>query len=409
MIIDQIPPSLQAFFRPFRRALTKPQFGHLWTVMLAWAVNMRRSDVLHLARCAPEHGHRTSWGRFFTEAPWEGPELLDDQVQRTWKRMRPRRGEVIHLIIDDTKIAKRARKMHAVGPMWIPTQRRFTYGHMVVTAAVEFRGVIMPWRFDLWVPQKRAGRAYRKSTQIAADFIRAFGPPKGLKVRVLFDAFYLTPVVVRACSDRGFAWFSVASKNRTLTRAGRRPRRRIIDLVPGLLRHHGRNVRMNRARGWARFRLAMIDGRLKGIGPVRLVARKRPQAPMKTSTAIVTSERSLAARQIAAIYERRWRIEELFKELRSDLGLGEYQVMSRRGILHHLHLCGLVHLLLTHHSMEAVDAQARKANQTVPLPSLNSRLDTLRQSIREHQIRRILSHEQNAQRRKKLKQWLLAA
>jgi SRSO17 transposase len=407
MIIDSMPASLRALFAPFRSSLTKPQFQHLWTVVVAWVLNTARTNVLHLAMHAT--GHRTSKGRFFTSAPWDGPGLVDGQIQRMLKAMRPRRGEPIYLIIDDTKVAKRARKMHGVGPMWIPTQKRFTYGHMLVSAAIEFRGVIMPWRFDVWVPKHRAGRAYRKSTQIAAEFIRAFEPPKGLAVQVLFDAYYLTPVVVRACKDRGFAWFSVASKNRTLRRDGRHPRRRLSDLIPGLLRHRGRYMWMKRTRGKVRFRVAVADGRLKGIGSVRVAARKRFGEPMKAATAIVTDRCSMCARRIVETYERRWRIEELFKELRSGLGLGEYQVQSRRGILHHLYLCGLVHLLLTHHSMEAVGAQARKANVTVTLPSLNSRLETVRNSIRCDQVKRILKHERNKRIREQVTQLLLAA
>ena len=409
MIIDTRPPSLRPFFAPFRRELTKPQFHHVWAVTLAWIVNAGRKAVLRLASCAPAHGHRTSLGRFLTVAPWNGLDLLNLEVERILKWMKPRRGEAIHLIIDDTRIAKRARKMHAVAPIWIPTRGAFTYGHIVVTAAVEFRGVVLPWRFDLWIPPKQAKRSYRKTTQMAAAFIHAFDVPKGLKVRVLFDAFYLTPVVVRACETRGFAWFSVASKNRTLNREGKKPRRRIIHLVPGLLKHQGRNVRMKRARGWARFRLGMIDGRLKGIGQVRIVVRKRPRAPMTTATAVVTNQCLLDGRTILSIYERRWRIEELFKELRSDLGLGDYQVMSREGILHHLHLCGLVHLLLTHHSMEAVGAQARKVNREVSLPPLSRRLETLRQVIRDDQVRKLLHDEPNTRRRRKLRKWLLAA
>lgn len=409
MIIVARPPALRGFFAPFRKNFSRPQFRHFWSVALAWTINVGRSSVSHLAECAPRQGHRTSVGRFLTEVPWDGRELLNQQVERTLKRMKPRPGETIDLIIDDTRIAKRARKMYAVGPIWIPTQGRFTYGHIVVTAAVEFRGVVMPWRFDLWVPKKQAKHSYRKTTQMAAAFIGAFEPPKGLKVRVLFDAFYLTPVVVRACEIRGFTWFSVASKNRVLTREGQRSRRRIIDLVPGLLKHRGRNVRMKRARGWARFRLAMVDGRLKGIGQVRMVVRKRPRAPLATATAVVTNQCSRDARTIVSIYERRWRIEELFKELRSDLGLGDYQVMSREGILHHLHLCGLVHLMLTHHSMEAVGAQARKVNCEVSLPALSRRLEALRHLICAEQIRRLLRDEPSPRRRRRLERWLLAA
>ncbi len=407
MIIVHRPPALQAFFASLRPALSRPQFQHLWAVLLAWVVNMRRSVLFHLTRSTGHRRHRTCLGRFLSTAPWDAPALLDQQVLWTLHRMRPRPGEALDLILDDTRIGKRGRKMYGVGRIWIPTEGRFTYGHVVVTAALLFRGVIMPWRFDLWIPRHRAGRAYRKSTQIAAEFIRAFQPPTGLRVRVLFDAFYLTPAVVRACQDRGFTWFSVASKNRTLARAGQR--RRLCDLAPGLLKHAGLYVHMPRARGRARFRIACADGRLKGIGPVRMVVRKRPGESNGRITAIVTNDRRLPPRTIAAIYERRWRIEELFKELRSDLGLGEYQVISQKGILHHLHLCGLVHLLLTHHSMEAVGAQARKANREISLPPMSHRLESLRQLIREDQIGRILAHEHDYRKRKRLQRYLWAA
>ena len=69
MIIDTNPPSLRALFIPFRGQLTRPQFRHLCTTILAWIVNVGRSDVLHLAQCSPRHGYRTSKGRFLTAAP----------------------------------------------------------------------------------------------------------------------------------------------------------------------------------------------------------------------------------------------------------------------------------------------------------------------------------------------------
>ena len=95
--------------------------------------------------------------------------------------------------------------------------------------------------------------------------------------------------------------------------------------------------------------------------------------------------------------------------LRGDLGLGDYQVLSKDAIQRHHDLCGLAHLMLTHHSMDAVGAQAMKANQDVTLPSLSHRLEALRQLIRADQIRRLLNYEANTRRRQKIKQWLLAA
>ena len=91
---------------------------------------------------------------------------------------------------------------------------------MVVTGAILFRGVTPPWRFELWQAKQHAGRGYRKVTEIAALLIRDFTPPGVLKVRVLFDAFYLSPVVIQACAECCFHWFSVATRNRAFTPAG---------------------------------------------------------------------------------------------------------------------------------------------------------------------------------------------
>ncbi|HEY2587440.1 MAG TPA: hypothetical protein VGI81_16970 [Tepidisphaeraceae bacterium] len=89
------------------------------------------------------------------------------------------------------------------------------------------------------------------------------------QVRVLFDALYLCPVVVRACESNGFTFFSVAAHNRNFTTPNGK-RRQIARLMPGLIRHKGKNVRMKRSRGTAK------------------------------------------ARQVVDVYERRWLIEVLW-------------------------------------------------------------------------------------------------
>src|SRR4051794_30374490 len=131
VIIDRKPRCLQAFLWPFRRHLSKPQFAHLWTLLLAWVANVHRSTVLHLAARLPDGVHRTSRGRFLTHAKWDGPALLDQAVTRALRHMRPRSGEALYLIIDDHRIAKRGRKMHGVSKIWDHKQQRFVHGHIV--------------------------------------------------------------------------------------------------------------------------------------------------------------------------------------------------------------------------------------------------------------------------------------
>lgn len=49
----------------------------------------------------------------------------------------------------------------------------------------------------------------------------------------------------------------------------------------------------------------------------------------KNTKLLVTNLLELSARQVIDIYQRRWAIEILFKELKSGLGLGEHQVTKK--------------------------------------------------------------------------------
>ena len=416
VILTHLPSFVQPFFSPARPLLSKRQFAHLWGLVLAVAVNLRAAKLVHLSAATPRQGHRTSAGAFLSRSDWDAPALVEQQAMGLLAAMKPKPGEVVHLILDDNRIAKRARKMGYVSKIWDHKQQRFVRGHIALFAAVAFRGVVLPWKVELWKPKGHPGPRYRKLTDMAAAIVKAFAAaaPEGVKVRVLFDAFYLCPQVAGACEGNGFTFFSVAARNRTFTTDGKRGKRRakgksIARLMPGLIRHKGRRVRMRRSRGHATLRIASADGHLSRIGRVRMVVSKRPRGPWKKCIAVVTSETGLRPRQVVAIYETRWLIEVLFKELRQDLGLADYQMIAEEGVLHHLHVCCLAHLLLTHRSLDALGAKAKEGHERVTLPPMSTRLAHLRAHIARDQIERLVKGEQHAALRQRLRDYLLAA
>ena len=409
VIITHLPSFLQCFFSPIRRQLTDDQFRHLWTFVLGLVVSLRAAKLLHLSNLTPAAGHRTRHGAFLAHGHWDAPALVEQTAMTLLNGMKPRPGEVLHLILDDNRIAKRARKMDGISKIWDHKQQKFVYGHMALLATIAFRGVLLPWRIDLWKPKGHSGPRYRKLTHMAAQMIKDFAAPAGVKVRVLFDAFYLCPTVTKACVSRGFFFFSVAQRGRNFTTANGK-KRKIARLMPGLIRYQGKTVRMERSRGkTATLRIASVDGHLSRIGKVRMVISKRPRGPWKKCIALITNETGLRPRQIVAVYEQRWPIEVLFKELHQDLGLGDYQMLHRDGILRHLHLCCLAHLLLTHRCLQAIGAKATKANRQVELPSMHQRLAALRAEIARDQIRKLVRGPKHERLRKKLYDHLLAA
>lgn len=407
MVVPFCPAFLQAILSGAVALLTVPQVRLLRHLTLAWLMGCG-GKMVHAARRIPGR-HRTSLARFLNKSSWDAPAVLKAAALRALRRLRPKAGETLYLILDDTRIGKRARKMPGVQKIWDHAAQRFVRGHMVVTAVVVFRGVALPWRFQLWLPKdycRRNRLKYAKTTEIAASIVRTFTPPKGLKVRVLFDAFYLCKALTAACEDRGFTWFSVASRNRLLERGRRQDS--VGDVGPGTLKHRRQRVRLRRARGWRWLHIAAVDGRLKRIGAVRVVFSKRPRDPWKKLIAIVTNEARLPAREVVTVYERRWAIEVLFKELKGTLGLGEYQVQTRQGIERHLHLSGLAHLALTHHGLRAVGAQAKRANTDVPLPRFQERLDALRRDVRAESASRFVRRIRHRKVRRRVREYLLA-
>jgi SRSO17 transposase len=403
-----LPAFLQALLGFASGLLSLPQQRLLHQLTLAWLLGSG-GKLIRAAQITAGR-HRTSLARFLNKSSWDAVAVLTQTTIGVLRGMRPRSGEVLYLILDDTRNAKRGRKMPAVKKIWDHAAQQFVRGHIIVTAAILFRGVTLPWRFTLWLPEeycKTERLKFRRQTDIAAELIRAFTPPKGVKVRVLFDAFYLCKPVTGACESQGFTWFSVASRNRLLTR-DRGAKRNIGELAAGILKHQGQRVRMKRARGWRWLRIATVVGRLNKIGDVRVVFSKRPRDPWKNLVAMVTNETRLSAREVVANYERRWAIEVLFKELKGTLGLGEYQMQTRQGIERHLHVCGLAHLALTHHSLRTVGAQAKRANKDVPLPKFQERLESLRAAVRRNRVGRFVNRIRHKKIRNRVREYLLA-
>src|SRR2546421_9923158 len=103
VIINHLPSFLQRFFTPMRAAVSRPQFSHLWSLVLAVVVNLRDAKLLHLSSLTPAAGHRARRGAFLSHSDWDAPALVGHATgDLLLSSMRPRAGEVIYLILDDT-------------------------------------------------------------------------------------------------------------------------------------------------------------------------------------------------------------------------------------------------------------------------------------------------------------------
>jgi SRSO17 transposase len=385
IIIGKIPKKLQSFFDSMKTLASKKAWFHLWGFVLYLSLSSKPRKLIHIANGRQPKRHRTRLGAFLKNGKWQEAEILNQTALMILQSMKPQPGEFLYLIFDDTKQAKRAKLMAAIGKIFHHVLGKFVMGHTVLVGAISFRGVILPWRVRLYAKKeycrKVKGGAPALDFQTLPDLVRQmineFKAPLGVKVIVLFDSFYLCDKVVQACNRKGYTFISVAKTNRNFKTQSQW--HKVGAYVKNLLRRSTFHLKIPAAKGWARYRTAVRDGYLSKVGPVRLVASRRQGDGRQV--ALITNNRTLTIREIIDHYNHRWQIEVLFKELKQYLGWTDYQMRSYPGIVRHLHLVALTHLMLTHLGLMSLGAQATKKNKVLWLPSIPVLQDQVRRLV----------------------------
>jgi len=91
------------------------------------------------------------------------------------------------------------------------------------------------------------------------------------------------------------------------------------------------------------LRIAKFIGDIKGVGKVAVVVVKEKR---KKPIYLVCTNIHLPAIDIIKYYAKRWKIEQMIKDLKQRLGFGDYQVRNLQAIQRHLALVLLSYFVL---------------------------------------------------------------
>jgi SRSO17 transposase len=362
--IVRVPASLDQFFRTLRPRFHWDHFDYFCLLVVAIAFMWGRRNVANLYRYLDAQHHRTRFNNFFLVQRWDPEAALRQKARELLRALHPQPGETLYLIIDDSKKAKRGRAMEGVAKMKDPTIDAYIRGHQYVCGILVFRDYVLPYGIRLYVKPVHCtalGCPFRKTTELAAQLIRECTPPAGVKVVVLFDAYYLCRTVVQACREQRFHFASTLKSNRTLCKQG-------WKLKAG---RYGRNLFRRRRtetlvidkpHGTARYRY--VDARwlqVSHLGVLHVVFSRKGAA--RKILGLVTDDPELSAAGLIRTYDKRWTIEQWVKDLKQLLGLGHYQNRSYRAAVIHLHLVCFAYALLTHLRMERDGAQGQRTRK----------------------------------------------
>lgn len=361
--IVRFPKKLESFFEPLKNQFHWNHFEYFRTLVLLMTISWERRNISALYRYLDSRSqpHRSRFNNFLNVGRCNPDIVLQMKASELLRNLSPQQGEVVELILDDSKKQKRGKLMDAVNWIHDPLSGRSIRGHQYVTATIRFRGYTIPFGIRLYVKKEDCSslkRKFKKTTQLAAQLIKEFEPPEAVCVRVLFDSYYLCPVVVKACRKKGFRFVSTLKSNRNLFKNGRKLKTGIYG--GGLFRRRQKKTYyIKKSKG--RVKYTYVDAGwmdVSDLGKLHVVfSRKKGE---RRILGLVTDDPKLSARQMIHAYDDRWSIEVFFKDGKQLLGLGQYQNGSYEAAVTHLHLVCFAYALLTHVAITREGAQGKQ-------------------------------------------------
>lgn len=356
----QTLPLLQVFASCF----TAPSFAYFQSYVWALMVVEGRKCLTRLARCAFFHQRDlSSWERFLAEHRWSLSAVTDRLITLVVSKLGDKlqvHGAYL-LGKDTTLVAKTAKRMPG-GQKWKDHSDNADRGAYLIGHHWNLVGLISPWesRWLCWplvmrlVPGLKGARQWLVGDTVEAmsfwdaaiaailEVTRCLGE---VAVRVVADAYYAKAPFLNGLLARGIHVISRLRKDavgwddpepRPPGTRGRKPR-------------HGRKwtwASLLREQTPTRERLTLY-GKLTEVvfvtrdvwlrdvvQKVRLVVLEGDKEPVL----LVSTELSLSALQIIAIYGARFSIELTIRDLTQHFGLGDYQCTTTLAILRFVHL-----------------------------------------------------------------------
>ena len=351
--------------RALKRYLSETSLNDFARLMVT---RMVLAFVLHRGRmsCSSAAGviaavsiHRGQLTRFLARSRWQKDDF-NEPLRAALLRMEACRGRFL-FVIDATMFSqagKKTQNTYSTGNRQRRPRKGRRYNNKKVhrknVHSFTFGLLITPsgYRIPFQIPHytkeycEKKGLEHKTTAEAAADMIRHLPLDDGSDVVVLGDTAYDAEVVRAACAERHYEWIFPANPERVYEgNKGQRPklRSRLKDWAGLSLK----TIRLQPSTGKyadyrriSRYRLGpkqkprvyhayQEKPEVRSVGRVQLVfSTMKPNLNKATPDDVkilMTSAVNMSVSEVIELYSVRWQIELFFKELKSTLGVGQYQ------------------------------------------------------------------------------------
>jgi len=379
-IMEESLPGIKSFLKP----LNLPNTVQCMLVRFVISIVFRtgRNSAMHASNVIQNKPrHRAQPARFLLRMHERSLHVLDQLVvdflsDEHWT------GEYV-FIVDSTMVArqgKTAENTYSTGnrkrrPQKNRRYKKYKYARKSCHCFV-FGLLITPdgFRIPFCKPYhtrkyaKQQKIKFRTQAQLAADLIRECTHiPDKASVCVLGDTAFDAKIVREACAERHFHWIVPTNTNRVFA-GPKKKRKRLttrihalsktdfqkIQLTPGLGDYAThRRLSAHRVGSKSKPRTYYVHAEKRevhSVGQVKLVFSStkpiKKRASRQSTKILMTNAQAWSPRKIAELYSLRWQIELFFKEMKSDLGMHQYQFQRFSAVSSWIEIAMLTFLFL---------------------------------------------------------------
>jgi hypothetical protein len=330
----RLPPAIRILFQGMPGV-----WRHRHRLIFCWLIVMQivtsgARTLSGLSRSAPRSITEWRFRRLLAAGYWSLKALLHWFAEETIKSLPAPENRVLYIITDGSKKDKRGPKNPAAQKGRMSEHHSWFFGIKFVVLMVAWEGYRIPVDFELVLPKSHPD--YRKENELFRHMLSHFQPPGWAKtVIVVGDAAFASKdnmklILARDQADPQRRWGFVFAIARTWKMTDGKSLRNLVKHTPHSCYRKTWISRLPDRKGRKVFWIFEKRTRLKHLGDVTVVLTKKGRnVGPKNTKLLVTNLLELNARQVLDIYQRRWSVEILFKELKSGLGLGEHQVTKK--------------------------------------------------------------------------------
>jgi SRSO17 transposase len=288
------------------------------------------------------HRSLSSFTRFLGRSIWATEEVVEAALHQFFHTLQIKASSVLFLIIDDTLVQKTGKKIPGCG--WYKDHAQHmanVFGHQWVLSVLLYKDFLFPFWAKLYHPKGARGCGpFQTKIALAKGILKGLRLPLPCKLYVLADSWYWAKPLVRVCRRCGYHMISQLKSNAILWVQGERKK------VKTLLSRQSsyREVSLFLYGKTKKLKIGKFIGDIKDLGKVAVVVVKEKH---KKPIYLVCTNIHLAAIHVLRYYAKRWKVEQMIKDLKQRLGLGDYQVRGLHAIQRHVALVLLSYLVLT--------------------------------------------------------------